>query len=90
MLGDHFSKRFPSQLFVIRDKKFKKSLVWDTAAWYITEDPKILAFSVCDMSGFGEMWKGYFNAVAIPWRKNKKLQASFVPLRYRKYLTEFN
>lgn len=90
MLGNHFSKRFPSQLFVIRDQRFKKSLVWDTSMWYITEDPEILAFRLCDKSEFGKMWKGYFDAVAIPWRKNKKLQASFVPQRFRKYLTEFN
>ena len=90
MLGNHFSKRFPSQLFIIRDRKFGKSLLWDTSMWYITEDTGILELDVSDKSGFGEMWKGYFEAAAIPWRKNKKLQASFVPQRFRKYLTEFN
>lgn len=90
MLGNHFSKRFPSQFFVIRDHRFKKSLVWDKVIWYITEDPDILALQICDNSDFGKMWKGYFEAVAIPWRKNKKLQAAFVPQRFRKYLTEFN
>lgn len=90
MLGNHFSKRFPSQLFVIRDMRFKKSLVWDTSIWYITEEPEILKLNLRDKSEFGNMWKGYFEVTAIPWRKNKKLQASFVPQRFRRYLTEFN
>ncbi|MBR4940384.1 MAG: TIGR03915 family putative DNA repair protein [Clostridia bacterium] len=90
MLGNHFSKRFSSQYFIIRDVKRQKALVWDMRQWYISYDSRIFDIPCVEDGGFGEMWKGYFNAVAIPWRKNKKLQAQFVPQRYRRYLTEFN
>lgn len=89
MLGNHFSKRFSSQCFVIRDRSFNQTLVWDMRSWYISSDPELLRIPLHGDSEFQEMWKGYFRAVAIPWRRNKKLQAQFVPQRFRRYLTEF-
>ena len=90
MLGNHFFARFSSQFFIIRDLRFKKSLIWDRERWYISEDRAVLELKLRDRSEFGKLWKGYFDAVAIPWRRNKKLQAQFVPQRFRPHLTEFN
>ena len=35
-----------------------------------------------------EIWKKYFKHIAIKERKNSKLQKSFMPVRYWKYLVE--
>jgi len=37
-----------------------------------------------------KLWKQFFKAVAIQERLNPKLQRQFVPLKYRKNLTEFD
>ena len=39
---------------------------------------------------FQNLWKTFFDSVAIKSRKNKKLQQQTVPLIYRTYMTEFN
>ncbi len=38
---------------------------------------------------FEWLWKRFFESVAIKERTNKKLQQSFVPLRYREFMPEF-
>ncbi|MGI5880927.1 MAG: DUF4130 domain-containing protein [Syntrophomonadaceae bacterium] len=38
---------------------------------------------------YQELWKLYFNRIAIDSRRNPKLQTQFVPIRYRKNLLEF-
>jgi hypothetical protein len=35
-----------------------------------------------------ELWRAYFRTVAIAERKNDALQRRFIPIRYRKNLTE--
>jgi probable DNA metabolism protein len=35
-----------------------------------------------------ELWRDYYKIVAIPERKNERLQRRFLPLRYRSHLTE--
>jgi probable DNA metabolism protein len=39
---------------------------------------------------FQKLWKLFFENVTIKKRKNLKLQQNFVPLLYRKYMTEFS
>jgi probable DNA metabolism protein len=39
---------------------------------------------------FEGLWKRFFESVAIKERTNKKLQQSFVPLRYREFMGEFS
>ena len=36
------------------------------------------------------LWKDYFKTLAIKERENPKLQQHFVPLIYRKHMTEFD
>jgi probable DNA metabolism protein len=39
---------------------------------------------------FEGLWKRFFESVSIKERANKKLQQSFVPLRYREFMSEFS
>ena len=36
-----------------------------------------------------DLWKCFFKSIAIEERNNPVCQRSFLPLRYRKYMTEF-
>jgi hypothetical protein len=38
---------------------------------------------------YQELWSKYFSHIGIAARENKKLQAHFVPQRYRHHLVEF-
>lgn len=38
---------------------------------------------------FQQLWRNYFQTLAIPERKNLKLQQGKVPLKARGFLTEF-
>ena len=89
LIAGHFTRRFPSQLFLIREQGFGRTLVWDGREAVISDDPALFRLSAEDRGDAAGMWRAYFESVAIPWRKNKKLQAHFVPLRFRGRLTEF-
>jgi probable DNA metabolism protein len=42
-----------------------------------------------DEMKYSAMFKKYFSAVSISTRKNPRLQRSFLPVRYRECMTEF-
>ena len=39
---------------------------------------------------YEELWKVFFDAIAIEERRNEKCQMSHVPKWYRKHMNEFN
>ena len=80
LIADHFSKRFGSQRFIIRDKRRRCALVWDTDRWYITELAELMNAPLPADGEFESRWREYFERVAIPWRKNPKLPQHFYTL----------
>ena len=36
-----------------------------------------------------DMWKTFFETISIEERRNPRCQRNMLPLRYRKYMTEF-
>lgn len=88
-IAGHFARRFQDQRFIIRDKVRNQALVYDTKACQIVTFPEIMAPPLPNDAQFERLWRRYFDSVAIPWRKNLKLQQHFVPKKYRKHLTEF-
>lgn len=43
-----------------------------------------------DEQKFEKLWRRFFLSIGIKERANEKLQQSFVPLRYRKFMNEFS
>jgi probable DNA metabolism protein len=89
-LGKHFLKRLASCNFIIHDRKRKLA--------FVKSEEKIDLLPVADFkepsfsdaeNNFKQLWKTFFKNVAIKERENKKLQQSYVPLLYRKYMSEF-
>lgn len=88
-LAQHFARRFQDQKFLIRDQTHGTALLYDAQSWQIVELPELMAMPLPNDSQFEALWRRYFDTVAIPWRRNRKLQQQFVPKKYRRYLTEF-
>lgn len=90
LIAEHFHRRFNDQRLLIRDLRRRLILVSQQQGWFIRELGADEDLPPLPEDGlFEDLWRGYFKAVSNPARQNLKLQQHFVPLRYRKFLTEF-
>ena len=94
LIAPHFSDRFPDMNWVIYDEKHNTAAVHSGEGhWMIREQVteqeigKLLEQKQQDI--YIDMWKVFFETIAIEERKNYKCQRNMLPLRYRKYMTEF-
>lgn len=90
-LANHFCDRFKNEPFIIHDLKRSKALIHGNGDWYITD---FHAEELPPMNPqeeiYRELWKNYFNTIAIKERINPKCQKAFMPTRYWKHLTEIS
>lgn len=89
LIINHFTSRLRDQRFIIRDKRHGIAALWDTKRLVYSSLPALLNLPLPSDGEFADMWRRYYNRVAIPWRRNLKLQAHFIPARYRRTMTEF-
>lgn len=92
LIGAHFAKRFSDQHWIIHDRRHGEGILYDAqkGEWLLlpmelNEQPE----PAPEEEGFQELWRRYFNTLAIPERKNLRLQQGKVPLKVRGCLTEF-
>jgi probable DNA metabolism protein len=88
LISDHFAQRLSDQPWIIHDVRRNFSALFDTRQVVYTTDDIMIPADYKDDSEFENLWKKYFKAIAIESRKNKKLQRSFLPVRYWRNLTE--
>lgn len=88
-LADHFCDRFKNEPFVIHDVKRRKALVAYHEEWYVSyfELEAKTALSAAEQD-YRNLWKQYFEDIAIKERINSKCQKNHMPVRYWKHLTE--
>lgn len=91
LVSEHFANRLSSQFFIIIDRKR------DTCSIHIPGEELVLKSmdkskqsTLAYDSSFENLWCEYFKVISIKERENKTLQRSNLPLKYRKYMTEFN
>lgn len=90
LLADHFADRLAKENFIIHDKKRNLAVIYDQKQWYLTDFPNQMPITVSEAEAFyQELWTKYFTHIGIESRRNKRLQAHFVPDRYRRNLVEF-
>jgi len=97
LIAEHFSDRFLNERVIIHDLKRQKAVFAQNGKWLIHEldnlevlnDIKQRSITI-DEALLQDLWKGYFEHIGIEGRRNPKLQQSFVPLKYRKHILEFN
>lgn len=90
MMGRHFAERFGREDFTIRDVKRFQALLYAQGslklrtvhAW---QEPELSP----DEQTFQKLWNIFFDEIAIKDRINPALQRNFVPIRYRRWMTEF-
>ena len=91
-LGNHFIARLPSQNFIIHDKNRNIALLYNTKNYCIIDVPN--NFKITDISKeeklFQDLWKTFFNTIAIKERTNQRLQMQYMPKKYWKDLVEKN
>jgi len=90
VVAEHFTSRLGTQFFIIIDKNR------DTCAIHIPGEDLVLKTIDKSMqsklaydSSFENLWREYFKVISIKERENKNLQRGNLPLKYRKYMTEF-
>lgn len=94
LLMPYFTDRLPSEPFIIYDKNHQEAGVWTgKGRWYMmrgAETEPLQALSGrTDQSEYAALWSAFFHQIGIKERENPACQRTRLPLRYRKYMTEF-
>jgi len=90
----HFADRMPSENWMIIDDNRKKAVVHPVNnSMYIrhfTDEDMLLLQKTENMEDeYTDMWKTFFEAIAIKQRRNTECQRNLMPLWMRKHVTEF-
>jgi hypothetical protein len=90
-LAPHFTDRFRNDPFIIHDTKRGKALVAWRGKWHIADFTSRDAALLGNTEGedaYREMWRGYFDTIAIRERTNPRCQRNLMPARYWQNLPE--
>lgn len=95
MLSEHFRKRLPGQQWILHDTERSTGIFYNghVPVQAFFDETQILELTALyEKNGledpFEALWKSYFDNIAIEYRKNPKLQQSFMPKQYWKYIPE--
>ena len=88
-LGHHFINRLSSMNFIIHDKNRNKYFIYNTKEYKILEDIDIqIPEKTNNEKLYEDLWKTFFNTIAIKERKNKRCQMQYMPKKYWQDLIE--
>lgn len=90
----HFADRLPLENFVIHDEKRNIYALHPAGKdWYLVYGQESVEWEKpCFSEGekrYSELFMQFFHTIAIKERRNNGLQMNMLPLRYRRYMTEF-
>ncbi|MGE5474426.1 MAG: TIGR03915 family putative DNA repair protein [Ignavibacteriales bacterium] len=89
LIASHFVRRFNDQYFIIHDVRRSIAVVYNKSEWIISEFISNQAVALDnDESNIQNLWKQFFESIAIKDRINPKLQKQYMPKRYWKHLIE--
>jgi probable DNA metabolism protein len=89
LVANHFADRLKNDPFIIHDKTRSKAIFAQGGSWYIAgfTDQDLPKYGVAEKE-YQDLWKKYFETIAIKERTNPRCQKNFMPVRYWKNLTE--
>lgn len=91
LIVPHFVDRLGDQLWVIHDTKRRKAAFYNGTEVHFSDlDPVETLYCSSREWTYQQMWRAYFEHIAIDERKNPKLQRQMMPKKYWKYLIEKN
>ena len=85
LLSNHFQKRLNNELWIIKDTKRNILSIYDKKKYYIVPADSIILKDLSTNNNdnyYENLWKAFFNTIAIKERKNLKCQMSFMPKKY--------
>ena len=90
LLASHFAHRYPMERLALYDRTHREIFLSDRGRWKIfpAEDFRMMPAGAGERA-YRELWRNYFQAVAIEGRINPKCQNTHLPKRYRHVMTEF-
>lgn len=91
LIAYHFQDRFPLENWIIYDDTRKKALIHKKNAECIVVSGKEIDEELERLEkkdGYEELWKVFFDAIAIKERENYNCQRNHMPKWYRKHMTE--
>lgn len=93
LIAEHFADRLKKENFVIYDTERKESLVYHSGhPWEIYKNIEVidekLIYADCE-EVVRNLWKGFCQSISITERHNLELQKKNLPLKFRKFMTEF-
>ncbi len=90
ILANHFSDRLPDEKWIIYDIKRKKCAAFKDGRILILNDVENLNISVSSDDAFWQnLWKDFFETIAVENRKSAKRQTQMLPKKFRKNMIEF-
>lgn len=91
LLVKHFSMRLKNKYFIIYDKKRKIIAAYNKEEYNLFTDKEIEITKIerdATIDQYEELWKKYFDTIAIKERTNKRCQMNFMPKKYWKNMIE--
>lgn len=93
-VAEHFSDRMPSEHWMIIDDRRRLAVIHPKDEPYYMRDLSELEFHQLaavekNQDEYTDMWKAFFDAIAIRQRYNPKCQRNLMPIWMRKHVTEF-
>lgn len=89
MLAAHFTDRLPNENFLIYDKAHNMALIYCERRAEIAEKIEFeLPPASAEEQRYRELWRGFYNAIAIKERYNPRCRMNFMPKRYWAHMTE--
>lgn len=89
LLAPHFERRMNNEYWVIHDVKRGIGVFYNKEEWLVKDveiDDSLIIKE--EEERYQDLWKTYFNAIAIENKINPKLQKNNMPMRYWKHLVE--
>lgn len=89
MIAEHFTDRLPNENFLIFDKAHRMALIYYDRKAEIAENIEFeLPTATAEEQRYRELWRGFYNAIAIKERYNPRCRMNFMPKRYWAHMTE--
>lgn len=91
ILSNHFKKRLKNEYWLIKDVNRNIYALYDKKNVYYLTDKEIVSLNLeldNKEEKFEDLWKSFFETVAIKERQNFKVQRNFMPKKYWNYILE--
>jgi probable DNA metabolism protein len=90
ILAPHFAQRMPNEKFVIYDETNKFICAYAKGRYVISEASEVnMPKADAEEQKYRDLWKMFYNTIAIEGRENPKCRMTLMPKRYWSNMTEF-